>query len=48
MTRIIARFDPFTGIYPFHCHIIEHEDHDMRRLYKVINNSKFNSCEPIP
>lgn len=48
ITRIIARFGPFTGIYPFHCHIIEHEDHDMMRPYKVINNSKFNPCEPIP
>ena len=35
VTRIIARFGPFTGIYPWHCHILEHEDHDMMRPYEV-------------
>lgn len=36
ITRIIARFDPYTGIYPWHCHILEHEDHDMMRPYEVV------------
>ena len=31
VTRIIARFSDFTGKYPFHCHILEHEEHDMMR-----------------
>lgn len=35
VTRIIARFGPFTGIYPWHCHILEHEDHDMILLKLV-------------
>ncbi|HDR7317566.1 TPA: multicopper oxidase domain-containing protein [Bacillus toyonensis] len=47
VTRIIARFGPFTGIYPWHCHILEHEDHDMMRPYEVLNNQNFNPCEPI-
>lgn len=36
VTRIIARFGDFVGIYPWHCHILEHEDHDMMRPYKVV------------
>lgn len=38
VTRIIARFGDFTGVYPFHCHILEHEDHDMMRPYRVYRN----------
>ncbi len=38
ITRIIARFGDFTGIYPFHCHILEHEDHDMMRPYEVFSH----------
>lgn len=47
VTRIIARFGPFTGIYPWHCHILEHEDHDMMRPYEVLSNHDFDPCEPI-
>lgn len=36
VTRIIARFGDFSGIYPWHCHILEHEDHEMMRPYEVI------------
>ncbi len=36
ITRFAARFGDFTGIYPFHCHILEHEDHDMMRPYQVV------------
>lgn len=36
VTRIIAKFDDFTGLYVWHCHILEHEDHDMMRPYEVI------------
>ncbi|SHF18755.1 Multicopper oxidase [Caldanaerobius fijiensis DSM 17918] len=35
ITRIIARFGDYTGIYPWHCHILEHEDHEMMRPYEV-------------
>ncbi|MHB1154096.1 MAG: multicopper oxidase family protein [Eubacteriales bacterium] len=35
ITRIAARFGDYTGVYPFHCHILEHEDHDMMRPFKV-------------
>lgn len=36
ITRIIMRFGPYTGRYVFHCHILEHEDHDMMRPFDVI------------
>ena len=36
VTRIIARFGDYTGSFPMHCHILEHEDHDMMRPYEVI------------
>ena len=48
VTRIIARFGPFTGIYPWHCHILEHEDHDMMRPYEVLANPTFNPSDSIP
>lgn len=48
VTRIIAWFGPFTGIYSWHCHILEHEDHDMMRPYEVLSIHNFDPCEPIP
>jgi|tagenome__1003787_1003787.scaffolds.fasta_scaffold20305379_1 spore coat protein A len=33
--RIKARFDP-PGGYVWHCHILEHEDNDLMRPYKVV------------
>lgn len=34
--RIAVQFDGFTGKYPFHCHILEHEEHDMMRMFEVV------------
>ncbi|MBO0995594.1 multicopper oxidase family protein [Bacillus sp. SD088] len=48
VTRIIARFGPYTGIYPWHCHMLEHEDHDMMRPYEVLKNPAFDPCVSIP
>lgn len=36
VTRIIVRFDGYTGRYVWHCHILEHEDNEMMRPYEVI------------
>lgn len=36
ITRIIAKFGDFIGVYPWHCHIIEHEDYEMMRRYEVV------------
>lgn len=48
VTRIIARFGPFTGIYPWHCHILEHEDHEMMRSFENLDNQNFNPCISNP
>ena len=36
VTRIIVRFEGFTGRYVWHCHILEHEDNEMMRPYDVV------------
>jgi spore coat protein A len=35
VTRIIAKFD-LPGLYVWHCHILEHEDNEMMRPYRVV------------
>ena len=37
ITRIIIRFEGYTGRYVWHCHILEHEDNEMMRPYEVIS-----------
>ena len=36
MVRVIARFDDYTGLFAYHCHILEHEDHEMMREFEVV------------
>jgi spore coat protein A len=36
VTRIIMKFGPYTGLYVWHCHILEHEDYEMMRPFIVI------------
>jgi len=36
IVRVIARFEDYTGLYPYHCHILEHEDHEMMREFQVL------------
>ena len=36
VTRIIVKFEGYAGRYVWHCHILEHEDNEMMRLYDVI------------
>ncbi len=40
ITRVISRFLDYPGTFPFHCHILEHEDHEMMRQFTVV-------CAPI-
>jgi len=35
VTRIKARFD-YEGLYVWHCHIVDHEDNEMMRPYRVV------------
>ena len=36
------RFDGQPGLYPYHCHILEHEDHEMMRQFKLVCPGDFN------
>jgi cysteine-rich repeat protein len=36
LVRVIARFESYTGKYAYHCHILEHEDHEMMRQFQTI------------
>ncbi len=36
IVRVIARFDDYTGRFAYHCHILEHEDHEMMREFQVV------------
>jgi FtsP/CotA-like multicopper oxidase with cupredoxin domain len=34
--RVIARFEDYTGIYMYHCHLLEHEDNGMMGQFEVV------------
>jgi len=34
--RVIARFEDYEGLYSYHCHILEHEDHEMMRQFRTV------------
>lgn len=34
---VLARFDGYRGTYVYHCHNLEHEDHDMMAQLKVVD-----------
>ncbi|MHC4911056.1 MAG: multicopper oxidase domain-containing protein, partial [Planctomycetota bacterium] len=36
ITRVIARFEDYAGLFSYHCHILEHEDHEMMRQFEVV------------
>jgi spore coat protein A, manganese oxidase len=36
VTRIIVRFDGFTGPYVWHCHVLEHAANEMMRPFEVV------------
>jgi spore coat protein A len=36
MVRVIARFEDYAGKFAYHCHILEHEDHEMMRQFQTI------------
>ncbi|QQS07891.1 MAG: multicopper oxidase domain-containing protein [Phycisphaerales bacterium] len=40
IVRVIARFEDYAGLFPYHCHILEHEDHEMMRQFEAI-------CPPL-
>lgn len=38
MVGIALTFAPYPGQYMYHCHILEHEDHDMMRYFLVVSS----------
>jgi len=52
IVRVIARFEDYVGRYPYHCHVLEHEDHEMMRQFETttqcgdgIFSPPIESCE---
>jgi FtsP/CotA-like multicopper oxidase with cupredoxin domain len=37
IVRVVARFEDYKGRYPYHCHILEHEDHEMMRQFETVS-----------
>jgi len=46
VTRLIARFEGYSGRYVWHCHILEHEDNEMMRPYDVLPAKPLSSNDP--
>ncbi len=36
--RVIMTFENYLGVFPYHCHILDHEDHEMMRQFQAIND----------
>jgi FtsP/CotA-like multicopper oxidase with cupredoxin domain len=36
IVRVIARFEDYAGRYPYHCHILEHEENEMMRQFESV------------
>jgi spore coat protein A len=36
VTSFIARFGPIPGRFVWHCHMLEHEDHEMMRPFEIL------------
>lgn len=34
--RVISRFEDYTGVYMYHCHMLEHEDNGMMGQFEVV------------
>jgi spore coat protein A len=39
VVRIIARFEGYAGKYPWHCHMLEHEDNEMMLRFEVVGST---------
>ena len=37
IVRVITRFEDYVGRYPYHCHILEHEENEMMRQFQVVH-----------
>ncbi|HXS08926.1 MAG TPA: DNRLRE domain-containing protein [Candidatus Krumholzibacteria bacterium] len=44
--RVICKFEDYTGKYPYHCHVLEHEENDMMREFEVVQGATAVTPEP--
>jgi spore coat protein A len=44
ITRVKAHFD-LAGLYVWHCHIVEHEDNEMMRPYRIVHRALLPSIQ---
>ena len=48
--RIIMDFEDYLGKFPQHCHILDHEDHEMMRQFQTTNDPSYcnnnGTCDP--
>lgn len=48
--RVIMKFEDYVGKFPYHCHLLDHEDHEMMRQFQVTNDPDLCNnngiCEP--
>ena len=40
VTRIIVKFEGFTGRYVWHCHMLEHEDSHLDELQEALPSAR--------
>ena len=48
IVEIVAKFEGYCGRYVYHCHLLEHEDHDMMRQFIVTRNDMDMSMHGLP
>jgi spore coat protein A len=48
IVRVIATFEDYLGKFAYHCHILEHEDHEMMRQFEVVLDSTLTTVEGPP
>jgi len=42
LVKVIARFEDYPGLFAYHCHILEHEDHEMMRQFRAVVHGDFD------
>jgi len=47
MLEVDAWFDGYMGRYVYHCHLLEHEDHDMMRQFIVTRDDVKHEGSPV-
>jgi spore coat protein A len=48
LLKILATFDGFAGRFVYHCHVLEHEDHEMMRPYIVLPEEALDMMPKMP